>query len=268
MKTKLFFLIHLLAFAPLVYSSDWDDPHEDIIHRATDETAYLSKLQMLDLYTPKNFGACSSSNIGRIKAIEAIKAQEPFPFDIFLRQTIQVQNVAVSPSTNCERQFGFGDTQFLVLNIYAYEWGRWGFGATAIFPTATRPSTGQGKWQLGPAGGITILAVPDWQFHLLLQNAFTFAGPHNRPYINQLLCQPIISHHLGDGWYLRSDAEWTITWSSNSATIPVNLGLGRVFDIFTQKVNFTAYSQWTAYHRNTSTAKWTLKVELDMLFPD
>jgi hypothetical protein len=51
-----------------------------------------------------------------------------------------------------ERAAGLGDLALLELLSPAHS-GNWvlGAGPTAIFPTATSPFTGQGKWQLGPS---------------------------------------------------------------------------------------------------------------------
>lgn len=246
------------------------DVDPELAHKATDELAYLEKAQFIDLYSPKYFGACSNGNIGRLRLIEFFNQSDVFPLTALLRGTFQVQTLPQSAATNYKKQTGYGDTQLLCLVIAAEgEWGRMGVGPMAILPTASRLHTGQGKWQLGPAFGIAYLGIPMWQFELLVQNPISFAGRKSAPYINQMIFQPIITHHFGHGWYIKTDAEWTIVWNRHSYNIPINLGLGKVFDWWGQKLDVICYSQWTAYHRNSSnTAKYTIKVELDLLFPE
>ena len=81
---------------------------------------------------------------------------------------------------------GFGDTSPTFFFSPARV-GRviWGFGPTFLLPTATRTSTGQGKWGLGPAIGV--FTQPKWgTIGFIVQNTWSVAGDSNRAKVNKL----------------------------------------------------------------------------------
>src|SRR5947199_3643311 len=75
---------------------------------------------------------------------------------------------------------GFGDLR--LLDIAVLDAGHkiiWGVGPTLVFPTASERTTGQGKWQAGPAAAIAF-APAGWLVGILAQNPISFAGDNER----------------------------------------------------------------------------------------
>ena len=107
---------------------------------------------------------------------------------------------------NFERATGLGDLALVELLSPAHS-GNWilGAGPTAIFPTATSPFTGQGKWQLGPsfvAGYLT----KEYFIGVFPQQWWSIGGEHCRHDTNQMNLQPIVTVFFGEGWSLGSRA--------------------------------------------------------------
>jgi hypothetical protein len=100
--------------------------------------------------------------------------------------------------------FGLGDLNPTVFLSPAHP-GKiiWGVGPAFVFPTATDPALGQGKWSIGPS--FVVLAQPGhWTLGLLANNVWSFAGESNRPSVNQFLAQYFVNYNLSGGWYLTS----------------------------------------------------------------
>ena len=112
-----------------------------------------------------------------------------------------------------ERATGLGDLALVELLSPAHS-GNWilGAGPTAIFPTATSPFTGQGKWQLGPsfvAGYLT----KEYFIGVFPQQWWSIGGVHSRPDTNQMNLQPIATIFFGEGWSLGYRA---ISWRTGT----------------------------------------------------
>ncbi len=148
----------------------------------------------------------------------------------------------------------------------------WGIGPTFVFPTGRDPASGKHAWEVGPAAAVKYLGVP----HLLV--GFLFQNPISFGYTNssatpqsQFEFQPVISYTLGRGWYVKSsDSTWTVNWRhGSSTTIPISLGVGRVFKFEGLQVNPFVTGEWTAYRQYTKiTPMYTVRFGLTLLFPD
>lgn len=161
----------------------------------------------------------------------------------------------------------FGDTQLLdLLILYDDEKMRWGAGAIAILPTAGNLSTGQGKWQLGPAFGFDWKLNRHWQLSLLVQNPYSLCGPKYTPYVKAVFFQPFLSYHFGKGNYIISNAQWTFQYNPKKVEIPLNIGIGKVFPYLGVKLDASVQSEWMAYQSATSSVpRWTLKFSLNVI---
>jgi hypothetical protein len=101
----------------------------------------------------------------------------------------------------------------------------WGGGARLLFPTASAPALGQGKYQVGPAGGF------EWRFSrgtfsLLVLNLLSYAGDPGRSQVNELLIQPFLVFPLPDHWWLQSAPEIKRNWIAGTWFVPFSLEVG------------------------------------------
>jgi hypothetical protein len=92
-------------------------------------------------------------------------------------------------------------------------------GSGLVFPTATYRTLGSGKWTVAP------LVAPVWffpqrkgYFFVKFQNFVSFAGPHGRSDINQLLITPTLLYRVTKRWWIVADTESKIDWERDRQT--------------------------------------------------
>ena len=156
---------------------------------------------------------------------------------------------------------GVGDLQWLnLIGLEASEtWGRIGAGPVFVFPTASSSELGQGKYQAGPALGYVNRAVKGWQFALLIQQFFSFAGDADRSRVSELKLQPYITKLLGDSWYLQTKPVIEVNFAKGTNSVPLDLVVGTVVNgRWSLYLEATVYPGWTS--PPTTDYKLTLNV--------
>ena len=186
-----------------------------------------------------------------------------------------VQQLATSSSSSTSTEFG--DVQ--LFDLFVSNWPNsketgfgWAIGPTFVFPTGRVPAAGTHAWEVGPAVAAKYLGVPHLMVGFLFQNPISFAYTNSsaKPQ-SQCEFQPFISYSLGDGWYVKSaDSTWTVNWRHDtSTTLPISLGLGRVWEISGLQLNTWTSGEWTTYRQNTNiTPLYTFRFGVTLLFPD
>jgi len=127
-----------------------------------------------------------------------------------------------------DHQTGLGDIQLLT----AFGPGKntgivWGAGLTFVFPTATKPSMGDGKWQAGPAAMFFYMVKP-WTAGFLFQHWWSFSGDPDKPDVNLTNIQYTIRRSFPGAWSLGMGPTIAINWEAdagNRITLPVGLGV-------------------------------------------
>ena len=144
---------------------------------------------------------------------------------------------------------GIGDLTWLNLFLVggAPAWGKVALGPVFVFPTASPPDMGQGKYQGGPALGYVNDALHRWQFALLVQQFFSFAGDPKRGAINQLQIQPFVTKYLGASWYLQSAPTITVNFEQGTSSVPLNFVVGKAVDRrWDFNLQVSLYPRWTS----------------------
>jgi hypothetical protein len=144
---------------------------------------------------------------------------------------------------------GIGDLTWLNLFLVGKgtAWGKVAVGPVLVFPTASPPDMGQGKYQVGPALGYVNDAVHGWQFALLVQQFFSFAGDPARAAVNQLQIQPFVTKYLGESWYLQSQPIITVNFEQGTSSVPLNFVVGKVVDRrWDFNLQVSLYPRWTS----------------------
>jgi len=267
MSTRQLLYLLLVCF---IYQKQVFSWTETLSEKASNPITTLTQLQTENDYSPTNYGSRDSSNTLLIKPIIALDKTSCFPFEQLIRVKCTIPSLPHSSATT--KGTSLGDTQFFDLFITEEPaWGRWGVGPMAIFPTGTTLDAGQGKWQIGPAVGISILKFKGWQLGFLAQNPISFAGNSHKSNQNYLLFQPFIIYHFLKNSYLITNPEWKIDWIHNTKQIPINLGLGYTFSaIGNQKIDTSLQFEWMAYQNAAKNAgfvpKFTIQFSLNFLF--
>jgi hypothetical protein len=144
----------------------------------------------------------------------------------------------------------------------------WGIGPSLMMDTASDNELGSGKWSAGPTAVVLIQPKP-WTIGLLGRQLWDFAGDSDRKSFNQLLLEPFINYNLDNGWYLISDMIIVANWeadSSNTWTIPLGGGAGKMFAIGNQKMN-TKLEAYYNVAKPDGAPDWSMSWTLQFLFP-
>jgi hypothetical protein len=146
----------------------------------------------------------------------------------------------------------------------------WGLGVTATFPTTSDHRLGSEKWSAGPA--LVVLTMPGkWVLGFLTNNQWSYAGADSRADVNAFLLQYFVNYNLQRGWYLTSSPINTAAWDADSEdrwTVPVGGGVGKIFKAGEQALNAQAGVYFNALKPdNLATSDWTLRLQLQLLFP-
>jgi hypothetical protein len=124
-----------------------------------------------------------------------------------------------------------GITDLTLTDLAARQFGplNVGLGFATVFPMATAPALGQGKWQLGPAIGARLDAIPHLELAALVQNFYSVAGSNQSPNLAYVTVQPFVTVDLPADMFLASNAPMNFYWLGGKSTVPVDIGLGRAF---------------------------------------
>jgi hypothetical protein len=174
-----------------------------------------------------------------------------------------------NPGGGPESASGLGDTNYsLFLSPVKYGKVIWGAGPSINIPTASKDQLGSGKWSAGVTG--VALTQPKWgSMGLLGRQIWSFAGDSNREDVSQFLAEPFVNYNLEKGWFLLTDIIVTANWKASSSqtwTVPLGGGFGRIYKIGKQAVN----NRFEVYYnvvKPDSAPDWTWTFTFQFLFP-
>ena len=125
---------------------------------------------------------------------------------------------------------GLRDLNFVDVAARAFGPVFLGVGVGSVFPLATSPELGQGKWQLGPAIAGRFDPLPGTlRMAVLTQAIWSVAGSNQFPNVAYVSVQPFITWYLPAELFLLTDATMRFFWAGGPTTVPVNLGFGHAF---------------------------------------
>jgi len=278
---RVFILVALVCFlssaaGPVAAQATNGETYEDhLAHEIEDPTAILTQLQFQDLYTPRNFKSSAQTNTIQLRPILPVKPFWLIPFQQIIRPTFKVETLATSSSSSTITEYA--DMELLDLVVSNWPDPKttgfgWGIGPTFVFPTGRVSAAGDHSWQAGPAAAIAFRGIPRLLLGFIFQNPISFAYTNSSAKPRSTMeFQPRISYTLGNGWYVKSsDSTWNVEWHHRgSTTIPVSLGVGRVWKLSGLQLNPWISGEWTTYRQFTKiTPMYTVRFGLTLLFPD
>lgn len=233
----------------------------NLVKQAAAPISNILQLRLQDSYLPEFTGARGQGNALTAAITMPLPAYRLLPLPQLSLLTMPAAVTTPSGAT------GFGDVRFL--DIAVLDPGRtilFGIGPTFVFPTASEASTGQGKWQSGPAAAIAF--TPErWLVGALAQNPISFAGEADRKRTNALFLQPFVTYQLGSGWFVRSQPQMVFDWQSGRQVLPVDLGVGRVFRVGRQQMSAFVEPFWNT-STNGPTPTYGFTFGLALLYPN
>jgi len=233
----------------------------NLVKQANAPISSILQIRVQDSYAPHFTGLHGQGNTVTMAVTMPLPAYRLLPLPQLSLLTIPTAITPPGGST------GFGDLR--LLDIAVLDAGHkiiWGVGPTLVFPTASERTTGQGKWQAGPAAAIAF-APAGWLVGILAQNPISFAGDTDRKDANALFLQPFATYQLGRGWFVRSQPQMVFDWQTGKQVLPLDFGSGRVFKIGRQHVSCFVEPFWNV-STNGSTPRYGVNFGVSLLYPD
>jgi hypothetical protein len=154
------------------------------------------------------------------------------------------------------------------------EYGRgfyWGVGPVLYYP-ATSTTLGVDKWGSGPSLAFIKKDESPWVYGAVVNNIWSIGDtpPGSSDRTNQLLVNPFISYHFGDGWAVGSSPDITANWiaSGEKWTVPVGGGVSKTTRIGHEAVKLAFDAYYNAIRPKADKDTWLLKTTLTFQFPD
>ncbi len=141
-----------------------------------------------------------------------------------------------------------------------------GVGPQLTIPTATDETLGSEKWSAGLANVLFDARSPKFQYGYLLTWQHSFAGESERADVNIGAFQPFGILQLGGRHYLRSTGIWVYNFESDSYSMPIGLGYGKVFKIRNTVYNAFIEPQYSVADSGPGQPEWQVFVGLNMQF--
>lgn len=145
----------------------------------------------------------------------------------------------------------------------------WGLGPMAVFPSATDPLFGSGKWCLGPAAVGVFMEGP-WVAGALITQAWSVGGKSGRADTAPFGIQPFVNYNFGKGWAIGTSPEITADWEKNrrdSWTVPLGGSVSRTFVLGKQPMSLALVSYYNV-SAPAGGADWQARVVLTLMFPE
>jgi hypothetical protein len=232
-----------------------------LVRQANAPLSNIFQIRLQDTYLPEFEDVDGQGNVLTLSMTMPLPAYRVLP-----RPQLSVLTMPAAV-TLPDGTTGFGDMRFL--NIVVMNAGPrllWGVGPSFVFPTASEPTTGQGKWQLGPAAVIGLIRK-DWTVGVLAQNPISFAGEREREHTNALNLLPFATYQLGGGWFLRSQPQMLFNWRTGGQIVPLDLGAGRLFKIGRQTINAFVEPFWNVV-TDRRAPRYGVLFGITLLYPD
>jgi hypothetical protein len=143
-----------------------------------------------------------------------------------------------------------------------------GLGPTFIFPSATSMFTGQGKYQIGPAGVLGYL-TDRYIVGVFPQQWWSVSGG-DRPTVSQLNLQPFASLFLSEGWSVGYSGNMLANWHASSGdkwTVPVGVAVAKVVKLGRLPVRVQLAGQYMPVHPSEFGQEWNVQLVLAPVIP-
>ena len=150
--------------------------------------------------------------------------------------------------------------------------GQWllGLGPTFIFPTANSKYTGQGRYQVGPAGLVGYLAEK-WIAGALVQQWTSFSdGGGSRGSVSQMNFQPIAALFLDKGWSVGYSGNILANFKADGGnvwTVPLGVGAGKVVKFGKLPVKINLAVQYMVARPDDFGQKWNFQLVVVPVIP-
>jgi hypothetical protein len=134
--------------------------------------------------------------------------------------------------------------------------------------THTDNRLGSNQWGLGPTAVALRIDGP-WLYGALANNVWSLGDGNSHAAYNNFLLQPFVNYNFGKtGTYLVGSPILTANWKTGQWVVPLGGGMGQIFKMFgKQAVNAYLQAFYNVAHPDNLGPEWTLRFQLQFLFP-
>lgn len=233
-----------------------------LVNQANAPLSSIMQVRLRDTYIPQFTHMPGHGNLFAIDVTMPFPAYRVLPIRHLTRLTIP------AVATNPDKKSGTGDLRFIDLAIlHESKHFLVGVGPSMVFPSASGRKFGQGKWQLGPAGGFAITSER-WLAGALVQNPMSVGGDVDRPSVNSMVLQPFVTYQLGRGWFFRSQPQLYFDWKTTQRIFPVDLGVGQTTKIGRQVISWYIQPYWNFVTGGDHPPRNGVTVGISFLYPN
>ncbi|UCH74211.1 MAG: hypothetical protein JSU82_18220 [Rhodospirillales bacterium] len=231
--------------------------------QANNPLANFRALNLQDYYIGELSGTSETANQFWLRYAQPFSVRET---DWLMRLSVPINTFPTSPTSGSET--GLGDTN--VFAAYLFDTASpaisFGLGPTLTVPTATKRALGSEKWSAGIANVLFDARSPKFQYGYLLTWLASFAGESSREDVNLGALQPFAFYQLGNGTYLRSAPIWTYNFENGDYSVPIGLGIGKVFRRDATVFNLFIEPQVSIADEGFGQPEWQIFFGLNMQF--
>ena len=187
-----------------------------------------------------------------------LRFAKPFSLggDWLMRASLPINTFPTPPDG--DKKTGLGDLN--IFAAYLIDTGNpavsFGLGPQINAPTATEDMLGSEKWSAGLANVLFDARSKKFQYGYLLTWMGSFAGAEDRADVSFGALQPFAMYQLGKGRYLRSTGIWAYNFETNTYSVPVGLGLGKVIPRGKTVYNVFVEPQWSVADTGPGWPEW------------
>ncbi|MDR0252888.1 MAG: hypothetical protein LBI75_06845 [Brucellaceae bacterium] len=258
-------IIEFLNTAALLLNAQAEETNtQELAKKLANPVSSLISVPFQNTYT-----CCTgANNAGRFTT--NIQPVVPFAlnadWNLIMRTIVPIIHQS-APAPDIGAKFGLGDTvqSFFLSPVPEANGFIWGAGPVFLWPTATNALLGNQKWGAGPTA-VVLKQKHGWTFGALTNHIWSFAGESDRQNISATMLQPFLSYTFPNTVGLSLNSEMTYDWTNEQWTIPVDLGISKVFTFGKQHVSLGVTGQYYA-RKPENAPDWGARFTATFLFP-
>jgi hypothetical protein len=259
---KLFIILSVLLFTPLVIAEEVDD----LAQKLANPIASLISVP-LQYNFDENYGAAHDGSKSFINVQPVIPISLTDDYNLISRTILPLVNNNDIPTG--ENDIGTGDVvqSFFFSPKKPTSGGLiWGVGPVLLLPTASEYFLGGDKWGVGPTF-VGLMQEGPWTFGMLANHIWSYAGDDDRKDVNATFLQPFVSYITKTKTTFTLNTETTYDWESDQASVPLNVIVSQLLKVGNQPIQVGIGPRYWIDSPDGGPENWGVRAVFTMLFP-
>lgn len=147
----------------------------------------------------------------------------------------------------------------------------WGVGPLLYYPSATNSTLGVHRWGTGPSIAFIKQDESPWVFGAVVNNIWSIGdASESANKTNEMLLNPLLSFHFGDGWSIGSSPNITANWiaSGNKWTVPFGGGFSKTLSVGDQPIKLSLDAYYNLIRPKADSDTCLIQATVTFSFPD